>query len=657
MRPRRPQSHLAPGRVFTLEVQLSPWRAFIPLLFALWLLFPLQGAAWAQTASIWTPDTEHLVLEPEWLDEQEPGMTWQQAQQTPGWFRPSGSVRSPTQGDLWIRARVESQTRQEVLLSLSECGAEEVELVVRHGEQVHTHLVDRDTPLAEREVVHRQPTVPLVLQPGTTQVFVRVSTEEFADTKLELSKPEHFWTTELSYRGWSALYFGLIVGLAVYNLFLYLFLRDRKYLLYVVMVGSAHLGLQLYIGGLAYELASWASPRNVATVGRSFSAFAGLFGTWFALEFLQARTKAPRFTYGLWATLAVSILGVVCAFLCPPAWCERIGLVIIVLAPTSIIGAGVEAHLRGHDSARYFLLAWAALCGAALITAAQVIGLLPITGTLGTPLLVGSAAEACLLSVALAHRISTLEREKDAAELAAERKNAALLEARLSASHARTEFLMLMSHELRTPLNHVLGGVQLLRCSDLSTEDQEYADIIESGGQSLLTLLDDMLLLVSHRDNEATVSWTPVDLVELLERATAPHREEAATKGLELHLDTRQVPAALSTDRMLLERALWHLVHNAVRFTETGEVQVSGRSTEGSLLLEVQDTGPGIEPSRLDELTNPFTKGDMTQGREHGGAGIGLAIAHTTATVLGGRLEIDTSERGTRAVIRIPLAL
>lgn len=217
-----------------------------------------------------------------------------------------------------------------------------------------------------------------------------------------------------------------------------------------------------------------------------------------------------------------------------------------------------------------------------------------------------------------------------------------------AANLAKSEFLATISHELRTPLNGVLGAVGLMQETGLSAEQRKLADTIRHSGDSLLLLINDILDYAALETGGITIE--PVDFVvpELLDSILTLFQAQAARKGLSLHQAVpAALPARLNGDATRIRQLLFHLVGNAVKFTEQGEIaieaeaQVSGDTIDLKIL--VRDTGPGIDPAMQAQLFEHFTQADTSSRRRHGGTGLGLAICRRLANLMGGVIGVDST--------------
>ncbi|WP_299051694.1 ATP-binding protein [uncultured Nocardioides sp.] len=252
---------------------------------------------------------------------------------------------------------------------------------------------------------------------------------------------------------------------------------------------------------------------------------------------------------------------------------------------------------------------------------------------------------------------SVAEREATAHELAAAR------DAAEEASRQKSEFLATMSHEIRTPLNGVIGLNDLLRTTTLDEHQDRLVSGVGASGRALLGLVDDILDFSKIEAGQLLLETIDVDLRAVLDDVVAMTAETARARRVEVvwHCD-RDVPALVRSDRVRLTQVVSNLVSNAVKFTEDGEVVVSLRAVGPTgptvpLLLEVSDTGVGIDPSRVRSIFEPFIQADATTTREYGGTGLGLAIVREIVGALGGEAGVR-SEPGSGSTFwcRLPLA-
>ncbi len=249
-----------------------------------------------------------------------------------------------------------------------------------------------------------------------------------------------------------------------------------------------------------------------------------------------------------------------------------------------------------------------------------------------------------LLVMAFAHT-STRSFEKQLQALTAGEKQ--LERARdqaLAAAMAKSAFVANMSHEVRTPLNGILGIAQLLGRTELSAEQRELVDTLERSGQNLLGVVNQILDFSKLEAGKISLHPAPIEVARLLDEVVGLFRVQAQVKGLKLTAVTApDCPESVLVDGHHLRQILHNLVGNALKFTDQGEVEVSASPLPNGVSLVVRDTGPGLEPSQITELFQPFSQVDHSTTRRHGGTGLGLAISRQLAEAMGGTLSVDSN--------------
>jgi PAS domain S-box-containing protein len=221
----------------------------------------------------------------------------------------------------------------------------------------------------------------------------------------------------------------------------------------------------------------------------------------------------------------------------------------------------------------------------------------------------------------------------------------------------KSAFLANMSHEIRTPLTSIIGFAEAIG-DEVSGEDgsvAQFADLIDKGGQRLLETLDAVLNLSRLEAGEMELSLGPLDLTQEAREVAALFEQQAAEAEIDLQVEAPSQPVWGRADSGGLRIALRNLVSNAVKYTEAeGQTWVRVREEGDAAVIEVKDTGVGMDPGRVPELFEPFRQASEGKGRTFEGTGLGLAVTRLAIEKMGGSIEVDT-EKGEGSCFRLRL--
>lgn len=462
------------------------------------------------------------------------------------------------------------------------------------------------------------------------------------------------------------LFFGGLVVMWLYNLTLYLYLRDRAYLYYGYYLGC-FTATFLHVYGLSTLLMPLNPMLEQLFAACGYGAVHGM--VLFTRNFLALRTSARWIDHYLHVSQWVLLGGAALAFVQPVGRpFVYLSYLLLLVVPGMVLG-GVIRWAQGYTPARVFSLGWA-IFGAALgLRAAQTVGLVPESIVTSHAVMVASVLEAIIFSIALAYRIKLMEAERNEALDRTARRELEILESERSTLErrvaertqslndlleARRMMLANVSHELRSPVN----ALRLLLDACVLNSHRDMPQMLNNARSitnHMSQLVENLLLLDIERQRAATgggaglmiQSFDLGDEIATTAQLLGPLRQKSAAS---LNVDVQSCRGmAVRGDLTSVRRILINLLSNAFKFTQYGSVSLHTRIERPQpgrvlLTLQVVDTGQGIPTAMQAQIFEAFVTSGPESG--HTGTGLGLAISLQLARHLGGDLRMVSSVPG-----------
>lgn len=503
-------------------------------------------------------------------------------------------------------------------------------------------------PYAERRIKQNNYVFELPFSAGqASTVYLRLQSGGSVQAPLTLWAQDAYLEAQPTRLYVLGLIYGVLLGMLVYNLFIYVSVRDTSYLYYILYIAAFGL-YQVSVNGAGVAYLWPGSPWWTNAATPFFIGAAGLFGCQFARRFLQMARHSRAFDWLLRVLVGCSAVVMVLSLTSSYGLALRLATILALAFTFSIFSAGLFAWWSGLRVARYFIIAWSAFLAGGLVNTLMVLGHLPNVFLTMYASQIGSALEVCLLSLALADRFNSL-REAQAHTLREAGQTLERLNHQLARSNQlKDEFLATVTHELRTPMNGVIGALELMETVELSPELNQYQATACGSAQDMMRMVDDLLLLTELQAGRVEVRAESFSVRGLLQELRLRFQPLALEKGLFLNFDPAvELPDLVQGDRKKLLMCLGYLIDNGIKFTHRGgvlvQVRLDGRS-EGvlGLCFSVRDSGIGF--AGLDEvaLYQRFFQVDGSTTRRYGGLGIGLSICRKLTELIDARLRHES---------------
>jgi two-component system, sensor histidine kinase LadS len=526
-------------------------------------------------------------------------------------------------------------------------------------------------PLTSRPFLHRFFAFPVEVSTEPQMYYMRVTSHHSVTVPLTVWQEQAFRHHVQSTLILQALYFGGLMALLIYNLFLAISLTDLRFLLYTLFVGN--FGLGMLAGNGFGQMFVWPDQGEFDGIAQTFFlCLAGAFSMLFADRFLQTPRYMPWASHGLRVFAAFYFFDALALVSAPwhglgLQWIVELIFFVTLPAGALVVFSGLRGMQRGHKGVRFFLLAWLVLWMGAITATLRAFEIVPTNVFTGYSLQLSSAVEMLLLALALADVIHVERREREFAQREALLANQRLLEsARLSEERLEGEvqkrtqqlesaldtetkllekymrFGALISHEFRNPLGIVDSQISLLRKEhekgQLNLEKR--LNTMASATRRLLSLFETWLDgdRLQRAMQEIKPQHIPLAawLRELVDAQTSYHDEHPLT--LKIHQPVSDIWA----DENLLEVAVLNLIDNACKYSEAGQpVMIETRTKPGWIGIVVTDQGCGIDSKDHEAVFDDYHR--VTSESTISGLGLGLAFGRRIVERHQGTLELDSA--------------
>lgn len=501
---------------------------------------------------------------------------------------------------------------------------------VRSDGVMESYITGSWRPFNQRPIDYAYFAFPLALSPDeTVDIYLHVKNRpRHVVERSRILHPIRFLEVTSAHNTLNVFCLGALLSVAVYNLLLALYAREKTYVYFLVFLLSTTFGSLVYMG-IASKM-FWPDSALLPRYGIPISVVLFTVSLMlFVIDFCQMGRQAPKLRIGLVTITSLSLLPIIIVAVTNPSMKyvnASLGSVIVPVIAMSL--SSLWLALKGNESAR--LLLWAWLVPVAGIGVWTVQKLMSIDRNFFAVEL-GQLGLVIVLSLIVVRRITHL---RDKEQLA------------LAESRAKSVFLAQMSHEIRNPMNGVLGMTHLMQETDLDTTQRQYINTIDSSASALLVILNDILDVSKMDAGKFRLEHIAFDIRALLEDSTRMFSLQAEEKQLALSCHVSDdVPRYVYGDPNRLRQIMVNFLSNAFKFTKAGSitVSISCRNRDPlTLMIAVTDTGVGIAADHQGKLFQRFEQLDESVARRYGGTGLGLAICKKLSELMEGDVGVDS---------------
>ena len=582
-------------------------------------------------------------------------------QQVFDWQPQTAQIPNPgiTRHPLWYRLQIEvpnSYDQWSALIGYALIDKLDV-LVFHHDTLIGQYELGDHLPYEQRLVNDLEFQVPLDFSnTGNYTLYFRIENSGMLQFPLSL------WTqTELRNHSQNrdivlGSYVGFLIAIGIYNFALYIAIR-RRYILYFVSFLSSYTIFFIALFGMGYRYIWPDSPWFEERATIFMSSFCLLFASLFSSEFLDAKSRFPKVIRAMKNfAIALSMIAIIATQIPDYADAISVMMTLALIIPILLIIVTTMAGLSQRGSGKLYIIGLYSMALAIILHDLSRQGFIPMSLPLQYVSHIGAAGLILIHSLAIVWRLgeqrlaliksqrAMLKAQEESINSQKRLQEAVKYRNQSEADNrAKSAFMAMMSHEIRTPLNGVLGMVELLQHTRLDQQQRQYIDTIADSGESLLSILNDILDLSKIESGKLQIEQRPLDLHELINNALMLYSRQGREKNLRFIANIHPpLFRTIVADELRLKQILINFISNAIKFTQKGHVCVSAEINNNDLILTVTDTGIGIDEKYITRLFDSFSQANISTSRTHGGTGLGLAICKRLADAMRAEIQVDS---------------
>ncbi|MDH5716671.1 MAG: response regulator [Spirochaetia bacterium] len=499
---------------------------------------------------------------------------------------------------------------------------------------------------------------------NTIRIFFKISTYSAAILPVYIFSKDHYSKIARKENLYYGTYFGILLIMIFYNLFIFFSLREKVYLYYVLFVVFLFI-FQLFTTGYQNEIFDNPNPNWIFSIALPANNLVLLFAILFARTLFSV-SKVSKILLNL-SNLYIFI-GVfnIMLIIISPRLSNLITYYMVFLSFFLGFSFGISGYKRINIkiTAYYFIAGWLSLLICASGYILKNMGILPSNMITKNMLFLGSILEVSLFSLALANRINELKDEKLKAQKEAIQNRELAITNLKKADRIKDEFLANTSHEFRTPLHGIMGLCEIILTSKskkLGVKDKKNIELIHQSTKRLYHLVNDLLDHSQIKEKEIKLNLKPVNLYSLVNLIISLLSPIANQNNIKMKNNVSQNFPTVNADIDRLEQILLNLTGNSIKHTQKGSISISAINENNLARILVTDTGSGIPEEKKANLFKVYENIGPKKSEKKDdfmkGSGLGLFIVKNLVELHGGKIWLnDEHKKGTEFIFTLPLA-
>lgn len=590
---------------------------------------------------------------------------------------------SSTASAYWLKFHVTKLKEGNFYLNVGSAYIDEISLYEYDSNEklISSRHTGDDLPFNSREIEVGNYLFALNYDVGATRTFyMKVKSDQPLFFPIRVGTLSNFVAYEHDLDFIQGIYFGFMLLIFLYSLFLFISTQDKVYLYYIFYVFSMT-WFMASVFGYFFEY-FWPNTPFINQVVVFSSGLTMITASLFTQKFLNTKKHSPLMHKGSKVFILMGFL--VCLLVLIDYKIEGLKLAqggLLIMALYFLI-LGVRFLIKGFRPAKFYLIAWGALILGIFFAILESLNLVPVMNYLNA-MQIGSATEVLFLSFALGDRINMYKKQKEDAQAMAvytAKENQRLIMEQnnilenmvidrttelddrnkelVNLNEEKDMLVNIVAHDLRTPLGQIKGFVQLLKMSttDFTEEDESFLNEIDNSADRLTQMTGRILNIHDLETKQIKLTNKIIDLVKLVEYVEQSFHFTSSKKDIEIIIEAEEGDHFIEVDRNYMIQVIENLLSNAIKFSiKSSEVIMRVKTSNKITILEIEDFGPGISEKDQLKLFKKFQKLSAQPTDGESSTGLGLSIAKKYIDAMNGKIQCESElNKGTKFIVSFP---